>query len=438
MSSGSWIAPYSGPTERRAASSRGLTPPARTASNVCPMDQHPWRLGPRGRRWLDRAVVAFVLLVGGVGHVAAGQPVATVFTVVEVLPLLWRRRHPWPVFLVVAVASALQAVAWDEPAVGQLAFPVAVYSVARWSPRWQGVTALLIGYAGALVAATRWLFGFGAGDLSASNLAPYTVTIGAVVTAAWALGWAAQSRERYVASLVARAEQAERRSPRCGGCWGCSARATPAWPRSPAWTTYATSSTRPAPPACGSRPTSRIPHRPCPTASGWRPTGSCRRPSPTCASTPGRTPRWTCASPSTGASPSTCATTGGARPPAPKVVVSDWSGCASARPSTAGPWRQDQRRVAGSRCLRGCRCERDGRSRGPRRTDPGLPRRRPADGARRLPDARRQPGRHGGRRGGRRRRRGARAARGHGRRRRADGSADAGRRRRRGDTSAAR
>ena len=30
----------------------------------------------------------------------------------------------------------------DEPTVGQLAFPVAVYSVARWSPRWQGVAAL--------------------------------------------------------------------------------------------------------------------------------------------------------------------------------------------------------------------------------------------------------------------------------------------------------
>lgn len=177
-------------------------------------DQHPWRLGPRGRRWLDRLIVALVLVVGGLGHAAAGQPVATVFTVAEVLPLLWRRRHPWPVFLAVAVASALQAVAYDEPAVGQLAFPVAVYSVARWSPRWQGVTALLVGYAGALVAATRWLFGFGVGDLTVGNLAPYTVTIGAIVTAAWALGWAAQSRERYVASLVARAEQAERMAER--------------------------------------------------------------------------------------------------------------------------------------------------------------------------------------------------------------------------------
>ena len=113
----------------------------------------------------------------------------------------------------VAGASALQAVAYHEPIVGQLAFPVAVYAVARWSPRWQGVVALLVGYAAALVASARWTLGFG-GELTAGNLVPYAVTIGAIVTAAWALGWAAQSRERYVASLVARAEQAERMAER--------------------------------------------------------------------------------------------------------------------------------------------------------------------------------------------------------------------------------
>ncbi|MFC7359136.1 sensor histidine kinase [Nocardioides astragali] len=178
------------------------------------MDQHPWRLGPRGRRWLDGLLVLGLLVLGGVGHVAAGQPVAALFSIVEVAPLLWRRRHPWLVFLAVAAASALQAVALEEPIVGQLAFPVAVYSVARWAPRWQGVTALLVGYTGALVAAGRWMLGFGAGELTAGNLAPYTVTIAAIVTAAWALGFAGQQRERYVDSLVARAEQAERMADR--------------------------------------------------------------------------------------------------------------------------------------------------------------------------------------------------------------------------------
>jgi signal transduction histidine kinase len=90
---------------------------------------------------------------------------------------------------------------------------VAVYSVARWSPRWQGFTALTVGYCGAAVASTRWILGFD-GELTAGSLVPYTVTIGAIVTAAWALGFAAQERERYVASLVARAEQAERMAER--------------------------------------------------------------------------------------------------------------------------------------------------------------------------------------------------------------------------------
>ncbi|WP_322920828.1 sensor histidine kinase [Nocardioides renjunii] len=178
------------------------------------MDEHPWRLGPRARLWFDRLLVGVVLVLGGVGHAAAGQPVAALLTVVEAVPLLWRRRHPWPVFLAVAGASVLQAAVEAEPIVGQLVFPVAVYSVARWSPRWQSVTALLVGYAGAVVAAVRWILGFGAGELTVANLAPYTVTISAIVTAAWALGFAAQERERYVASLVARAEQAERMAER--------------------------------------------------------------------------------------------------------------------------------------------------------------------------------------------------------------------------------
>ncbi|SEC17343.1 Signal transduction histidine kinase [Nocardioides exalbidus] len=166
----------------------------------------------RGRLWFDRLLVAGMGLLT-LGHVLSDQPVSFVLAVLEVLPLLWRRTRPGAAFAAVAGVSVLQAVAITEPTVGQLAFPVAVYSVARWSPRWQGVAALLVGYAGALVAAVRWLMGFDA-DLTAAALIPYTVTIGAIVTAAWALGFAAQERERYVASLLARAEQAERMAER--------------------------------------------------------------------------------------------------------------------------------------------------------------------------------------------------------------------------------
>ena len=177
------------------------------------MDQHPWRLGPRARRWLDLSVIGGLVVLGTFGHLASGEPVAAIFTAAELVPLLWRRTHAWGVFLAVATASALQAVVYHEPVVGQLAFPVAVYAVARWSPRWQGVAALLVGYAASLVAAIRWTLGFG-GDITAGTIGPYAVTIGALVTTAWALGFAAQEREKYVASLVARAEQAERMAER--------------------------------------------------------------------------------------------------------------------------------------------------------------------------------------------------------------------------------
>ncbi|MBS2939891.1 sensor histidine kinase [Nocardioides sp. J2M5] len=176
-------------------------------------DQRPWRLGPRARSWFDRLLVAALLLLAG-GHFLSGQPGSMVFAALEPLPLLWRRTRPFTVFLAVAALSVLQAVAVDTPTTGQLAFPVAVYSAARWAPRWQGATALLVGYAGAVVASVRWQYGLGATDVTAGSLVPYVVSIGAIVTAAWALGAAAQERERYVTSLVARAEQAERMAER--------------------------------------------------------------------------------------------------------------------------------------------------------------------------------------------------------------------------------
>ena len=70
--------------------------------------------------------------------------------------------------------------------------------------------------------------------------------------------------------------------------------------------------------------------------------------------------------------------------------------------------------------------------------DPGLPRRRPADGSRRIPDARGQPGRHERRGRGRRRRRGRAATCRDRGRRRADGRSDAAARRRGGDPAAGR
>lgn len=178
------------------------------------MDSHPWRLGARGRWWFDASLTLGLLVPGFLGHLLAGQPLASLLTAAQVAPLWWRRAHPSAVFAVVAVASAVQAPLHDLPITGQLAFPIATYSVARWSPRAHGLVALLVGYAGAVVAGWSWIGGLGAPRVTLGAVTPYVVTIAAIVTAAWALGFAAQQRERYVAGLVERAEQAERMAER--------------------------------------------------------------------------------------------------------------------------------------------------------------------------------------------------------------------------------
>ena len=179
-----------------------------------PLHARPWQLGVRGRWWVDVLLAGGLLAIGVLGHVISGQLTAAVLSAVQAAPLAWRRTRPWPVFLVVAAASVVQAVLVDSPIVGQLAFPIAVYSVARWAPRWQGVVALLVGWAGAVVASIVWITAFDSGRITAGTMTPYVVTIAAIVTTGWALGFAGQQRERYVAALVDRAEQAERTAER--------------------------------------------------------------------------------------------------------------------------------------------------------------------------------------------------------------------------------
>ena len=174
----------------------------------------PWRLGARGRWWFDLTLAGGLFVIGVLGHLVAGQVLEAVLTGAQFVPLVWRRKHPVAVFAAVATASAVQAAVLDLPIAGQLAFPIAVYSVARWAPRWHGVAALLVGYAGAVVAAWSWIGGFGAPEITIGAVTPYVISIAAIVTSAWALGFAAQQREAYVAALVDRAEQAERTAER--------------------------------------------------------------------------------------------------------------------------------------------------------------------------------------------------------------------------------
>ncbi len=173
----------------------------------------PWTLGERGRRWFDR-----LLVLGLVGlslfYVLAGEPGAAFLSVAQVAPLWWRRSHAAAVFAAVALASALQVVVLDTPIIGQLAFPVAAYSGARWGGRATRFIVLLVTLCASLVAAWDWTRGWAQPDDVARSMIAPALSAAGIAVSAWALGVAGSQRDRYVRGLVDAAEQARRMAER--------------------------------------------------------------------------------------------------------------------------------------------------------------------------------------------------------------------------------
>lgn len=174
-----------------------------------PVHRQPWRLGPRGERWFDLGLTGFLLLPV-LPYAFFVDVTDGLLMLVQITPLVVRRRHPVAVFTVVAAATAVQPLVNDTPLWSQFAFPVAVYSVARYAgPRW-AAAALGTGVVGAGIAAVDWLHGFGADMLTPENLIAYSVTIALFVVVAWTLGTLGRTRQAYVDALVERGERLER------------------------------------------------------------------------------------------------------------------------------------------------------------------------------------------------------------------------------------
>ena len=174
-----------------------------------PASRQPWRLSPRSRRWLDRWIVGLLLLPVLVYPLAGFAREWMVLAIAQVVPLLWRRRHSVAVYVAVATASAVQVLLIDEPLHSQLAYPVALYSVARFSSAMPAGVALAVALVAAATASTDWLIGFDA-TVKPSTFTPYFLTMAGIVVTAWALGTQGRTRMAYVDALLERGERIER------------------------------------------------------------------------------------------------------------------------------------------------------------------------------------------------------------------------------------
>lgn len=129
-----------------------------------------------------------------------GVPVLLLLSAALVVPLLWRRNHPREVFAVVSAVSFAQWLLNIAVLPANLAVLVAMYGVAaRCTRRWS-LAAGVVAEGGLLLAMLSW---------SPDPLRAWP-SASVFVVAVWIGGMYANTRRRYVESLVERAERAER------------------------------------------------------------------------------------------------------------------------------------------------------------------------------------------------------------------------------------
>ncbi|MFC6695555.1 sensor histidine kinase [Nocardioides daphniae] len=175
----------------------------------------PWTLGPRARRWFDALLVLGLCALAS-AHFLSDEPLPAAVSLSQFIPLWWRRSHSALVFAVVAASSAAQVVVlgMTDPIVGQLAFPIAAYSVGRWGGRWSRPFSLVVTLCACVVAAWAWTSWTASADNRLDNMVAPALSCAGVAVSSWALGVAGGQRDRFVRSLVESAEQTRRMAER--------------------------------------------------------------------------------------------------------------------------------------------------------------------------------------------------------------------------------
>ncbi len=175
---------------------------------LLPPEPSPW--SARRSLVLDVALTG-ALLVGVVFMVVnAYDRASIVLSTLQILPLAVRRLRPTTSFLLVSGFMALQVLVVDNPLWGQVAMPVAVYSVVAYGPRSRAAVAVGVALLAGVVGPLSWLPTFDtAPGVVLTRLLVLVVVTELLVIAPWAMGSLTRTRAAYVAQLIDRGHRLE-------------------------------------------------------------------------------------------------------------------------------------------------------------------------------------------------------------------------------------
>ncbi|MBO1756237.1 sensor histidine kinase [Allobranchiibius sp. CTAmp26] len=161
-------------------------------------------LSERYAGWLDAAIVAGILLLSlpwWIRHSQADAVLVVVFSLLLAVPLLWRRRAPFPVFAVLATVALVQ---WFvlHPVFADFALLVGLYTVTARESRARVLTAAGVLELGVLLALL--------GNIRPSaNLLVALIMMSGLVIAAVVLGLNVRMRAAYLREIEERARRLE-------------------------------------------------------------------------------------------------------------------------------------------------------------------------------------------------------------------------------------
>jgi signal transduction histidine kinase len=163
----------------------------------------PRRWAARHPRLVDGVIAGCVFLIGLplTVHQQGDRPWLWALDLALAAPLVWRRRDPVAVFVVLAAAALVQWVLGVR-LTDDVALLVALYTVAAYESRRNAIAAAAVLEVGVVLAAFRFA--------PARGVLASFVFLSGLVAAAFFIGTTVQTRRAYLAALVDRAARAER------------------------------------------------------------------------------------------------------------------------------------------------------------------------------------------------------------------------------------